>query len=154
MAKLKTFANGEVLTAEDVNTYLNPDVPGGALVYDTDWYTLPLTSGLWKAYDAAYPPPRVRRIGRNVILGGVMGNLPASISVAAGTPYQIGSAIPAEYRPDKAAIFAGIMGGTGANLTLCRITVDPAGLVFFTPTVSFTNVASLFISLEGPSWFV
>jgi hypothetical protein len=59
MAKLKTFTDGELLTASDINTYLNPDVPTGATVYDTGWVNL-------TAAGATTDHCAVRRIGRTV----------------------------------------------------------------------------------------
>lgn len=61
MAKAKTFASGAVLTAADVNAYLNPDVPAGVTTQSLDWTALTLASGFTGT--AAYA-----RIGRQVFL--------------------------------------------------------------------------------------
>lgn len=72
MAKLKTFANGELLTANDINNYLNPDVPNGADVYDTGWINLTLTDTTNFGLYAAGQSMKVRRRGLDVTVKGAI----------------------------------------------------------------------------------
>lgn len=64
MAKLKTFADGDGLPAADINTYLNPDVPSGATVYDTGWVTTGVIAQ--SAVTSAPGTVAYRRVGMTV----------------------------------------------------------------------------------------
>lgn len=80
MAKLKTFADGEVLTASDVNTYLNPEVPAGATVYDTGWLPVSAASGFTSSSAA------VRRVGMVLYARGTLtGTLTATTTTLVAT---------------------------------------------------------------------
>lgn len=87
--KLKVFASGEVLTAEDVNKYLNPPVPDAATVYDTGWINLPLING-WAI--ASGQTPQARRVGLDVELRGRVSGGSGSVTT-----------LPEDFRPSRTA---------------------------------------------------
>lgn len=91
MALSKTFANGSVLTAADVNTHLVNHVPSPGSVYDTGWVSLA------SFVAAGFTSTRfhARRVGLAYSLRGLMEG-----SIENGT-INISSAIPAEWRPTE-----------------------------------------------------
>lgn len=117
MKKLKEFASGEVLTAEDVNEYLNPSVPDDADVYDTGWVNLSLLNG-WQASGSLVP--QYRRIGLQVFLRG---------RATGGDPGSTVAELPSSARPPQTTVFV-VRDGTALDTTLVTVsslgTISPA----------------------------
>jgi hypothetical protein len=87
MAKAKTFVDGELLTASDINTYLNPEIPTGATVYDTGWVNLTAT-GVTTNHCA------VRRIGKTVHFRAEFWSVTAGTMLTLATEFRPGRRLP------------------------------------------------------------
>lgn len=93
MALLKTFEDGELLTASDINTYLNPEVPTNATVYDTGWVDLSLEAN-WSNYGSSFAPAQVRRIGKVVHFRAML-----RTAITRNTDTVLITTIPPDFRP-------------------------------------------------------
>jgi hypothetical protein len=88
MAKIKTWTDGEVLAAEDVNDILNPDVPSGAAAVSASG-TLTLALGFSGAVSWT-------AVGRDVeVQFDVSGSVTSDVKLTS-------SMLPAIYRPSSA----------------------------------------------------
>lgn len=93
MTLSKSFATGQILTAEDVNTHLVNHVPNPGDPYDTDWVPVPADIG-------EISPVEVRRSGMNVYLRGI----PDGAAITSSGYTRFGT-LPAEFRPPRTYYF-------------------------------------------------
>lgn len=133
MAKGKTFANGQPLTAADINTFLNPDVPAAGAAYDTGWVPCVINGANWT--NVGSEPVMVRRIGLTVYMRGAIHNN----TFAPNTTMTVGS-VPSGFAPSQRAPF-NVSLNTSANL-FARIETNGNITVGWYTTASTTATGS------------
>lgn len=119
MAKIHTYAPGELLSAQRINTDLNLDVPNGATT-QTAFNDLAIASGEapYFTLSTAHRTTRVSRQGLVVVFGG---------AVRIGTTGRLGSfrhlfTIPAQYLPGHVVLFTAWIDNGG--FAVCQINPD------------------------------
>lgn len=137
MALSKSFATGQILTAEDVNTHLVNHVPNPGDPYDTGWRNVPLNSGY--EYQGG-SPCQVRRIGMLV-------HIRWGFSTSGWSGNTIPAVLPEGFRPSQ-SVYAPCAGSSASNLGLAVISTN--GNISIRPP---STMAAYYL-LNGITWTV